>query len=138
MVDTEWQAERHLLDSHTASPIGVCTVHCIALITDYSLLCYRCMKHSATYIRSVSEYALQINGEDFYCGNVCKKNISSVVGNLKCGFLTFHFAGNKASWVTSPRCVFINKVLIIRQKTLHTDLVELSSIVHSPFMFVFV
>ena len=65
MVDTEWQAERQLLDSHTASPIGVCTVHGIALVTDYSLLCYRCVKHSATYVRSVSEYALQINREDF-------------------------------------------------------------------------
>lgn len=61
MADTEWQAEQQLLDLHTASPVGVCTLHCIASVTEYSLVCHRCVKHSATYVSSVSEYALRIN-----------------------------------------------------------------------------
>jgi hypothetical protein len=73
MAETDWQAERQLLDSHTASLVGVCTVHCIASVTEYSLICHRYVKHSATYVCSVNEYTLQINREEFYCGNLCKK-----------------------------------------------------------------
>ena len=70
MADTEWRAEWQLLDSHTARPVGVFTVHCIASVTEYTLVCHRCVKHSATCVCFVGEYSLQINREDFYCGNL--------------------------------------------------------------------
>jgi len=107
IADTEWQAERQLLDSHTASPVGVCTVHCIASVTDYSLICHRCVKHTATYVCFVNEYAFQINWEDFYCGNLSKKRnyMSNMVGNLQCGFIAIQFTRNKVSGMTSSNCV---------------------------------
>jgi len=39
IVDTAQQVQRHLSDSHTASPIATCTVYRMLLITQFCLIC---------------------------------------------------------------------------------------------------
>ena len=78
IADNARQVKRQLHDWHTDTLTVARPVHFIVLATQSSSICScdRHVKHDVTYIYFVSEHAVRLNTEDFYCGNLFKKEIA--------------------------------------------------------------
>jgi hypothetical protein len=88
---TAQQSEEQLQDSHIASLIGACKIHCISSAAVGNIHA----QYSVTYISFAHDYAKQFHTEDFHCRYLYKEKIVRK-RYLKYGFPVFHLFRNQA------------------------------------------